>query len=119
MRLLVCGGRGFSDRHFLFSKLDEFDKTRVVDILIHGACHLGGADALAHDWAMKHGVWVVAFPVMHHLDGPWPGAGPRRNERMLRDGRPNVVMAFKGGRGTADMMRQARAWGIEVIDCGG
>ena len=42
-------------------------------------------------------------------------AGPRRNRRML-DRRPDLVLAFAGGRGTADMVRQARASGVRVIE---
>jgi ABC-type branched-subunit amino acid transport system substrate-binding protein len=33
---------------------------------------------------------------------------------MIREGKPDAVVAFPGGRGTADMVRQARAAGIEV-----
>lgn len=33
---------------------------------------------------------------------------------MLRDGKPDIVIAFPGGRGTADMICQARAAGIRV-----
>jgi hypothetical protein len=47
----------------------------------------------------------------------WPSqgdgraAGPRRNQRMLEDFRPDLVVAFPGGRGTAYMVRRAGlAW---------
>jgi hypothetical protein len=39
-----------------------------------------------------------------------------RNQQMLDEGRPTLVVAFPGGRGTADMMRRARVAGIEVIE---
>jgi hypothetical protein len=35
---------------------------------------------------------------------------------MLAEGRPDFVVAFEGGNGTADMIRQARAAGVEVLD---
>jgi hypothetical protein len=35
---------------------------------------------------------------------------------MLDDGKPELVVAFPGGRGTADMMRRAREAGVEVIE---
>lgn len=35
-------------------------------------------------------------------------AGPIRNGIMLRDGKPDMVVAFPGGRGTANMVDQAR-----------
>ncbi len=44
------------------------------------------ARGLGHD--------VEAYPVDRRLDGPWPSAGPRRNERMLRLGRPERGLAF-------------------------
>jgi hypothetical protein len=41
-------------------------------------------------------------------------AGPIRNQQMLDDGKPDLVLAFAGGRGTDDMCRRAREAGIEV-----
>ncbi len=41
-------------------------------------------------------------------------AGPIRNARMIAEGRPDLVIAFPGGRGTADMVSRARKAGIEV-----
>jgi len=35
---------------------------------------------------------------------------------MLKDGRPDIVLAFPGGTGTADMMRRARAAGVRVVE---
>jgi hypothetical protein len=35
-------------------------------------------------------------------------AGPIRNQRMLEEGKPDLVMAFPGGRGTADMVRRGK-----------
>src|SRR5688500_7399572 len=116
MRLLVCGGRFFKSREAVARALDrvrlEYEHDDVV--LVSGACHLGGADKLAEDYAHEHGWTVEAYPVDHRVDGLWPGAGPRRNGRMLRNGRPDLVVAFPGGRGTADMIRQAEAAGVPV-----
>ena len=50
----------------------------------------------------------------------WAGlgrkAGPIRNKLMLDEGKPDLVVAFPGGRGTAHMTRIARGAGIEVIE---
>jgi hypothetical protein len=43
-------------------------------------------------------------------------AGPIRNQRMIDEHRPELVVAAPGGRGTADMVRRARAAGIEVFE---
>ena len=43
-------------------------------------------------------------------------AGPIRNQRMIDEGRPDLVVAFPGGTGTADMVERARVAGIRVIE---
>lgn len=35
---------------------------------------------------------------------------------MLSEGKPSLVVAFPGGEGTADMVRKARAAGVEVVE---
>jgi hypothetical protein len=37
---------------------------------------------------------------------------------MIAEARPDLVVAFPGGAGTADMVKQARAARIEVIEIG-
>lgn len=106
MRVLVCGGREYRDRDQLFSVLDEIGAT----FIIHGNSR--GADRLAHAWAVtrhKHG---IACPANWARDGK--RAGPLRNQRMLGH-RPELVVAFPGGRGTADMVNRAKNAGIKVI----
>lgn len=41
--------------------------------------------------------------------------GPFRNERMLREGRPNCAVGFPGGTGTADMTKRRLAYGITPL----
>jgi hypothetical protein len=40
--------------------------------------------------------------------------GPIRNKPMLEEGKPDLVVAFPSGRGTANMMKQAREAGVPV-----
>jgi hypothetical protein len=35
---------------------------------------------------------------------------------MLEEGKPDLVVAFPGGTGTANMVKQARAAGVEVLE---
>ena len=42
-------------------------------------------------------------------------AGPIRNQRMLVEGKPDLVVAFPGGKGTAGMVTLARNASVEVI----
>lgn len=67
IRLLVCGGRDFTDRAAAFAAIDRVHAERGVALLIHGAAR--GADTLAGEWAEARGVPVLAF----HAD--WAGLG--------------------------------------------
>lgn len=42
-------------------------------------------------------------------------AGFKRNQRMIDEGKPDLVIAFPGDKGTADMVDRAYKSGIEVI----
>lgn len=111
-RILVCGGRDFSDVKLLWAYLDGLPF--VVDLVITGGAK--GADALADKWAAARGKARAIFPA--NWDGEGKSAGHRRNERMLEIGRPNRVIAFPGGRGTSNMIRRARDHGVpvEIVD---
>ena len=41
-------------------------------------------------------------------------AGPIRNQEMLDKGKPDLVIAFPGGKGTADMVGRALRTGVFV-----
>jgi len=41
-------------------------------------------------------------------------AGPLRNQRMLDEGKPDLVVAFSGSGGTKDMVRRAVKAGVSV-----
>lgn len=110
MRLLVCGGRDFADKDRLHHALDFLDARRAVAVLIHGAAP--GADILARDWAIARGIPHEPYPADWGAHGR--AAGPIRNKRMLDEGRPDGVVAFPGGRGTQNMVKQAMAAGIKV-----
>lgn len=114
MRVLVCGGRGFHDKAHLFKVLDKFNEQRTVLCLIHGCAR--GADSFAEEWASqpgRDGVVIERYPADWNAHGN--KAGPIRNFKMLMEGRPDVVIAFPGGRGTANMIQQAVKAGVEVI----
>jgi hypothetical protein len=102
-RVLVCGGRDYDDRDQLFRILDAAHVANPIVCLIHGAAR--GADSLAADWALDRDVLCNAYPADWDRDGK--AAGPIRNQRMLDEGKPHIVIAFPGGRGTADMIRRA------------
>lgn len=112
MRLLVCGGRDFSDRGRVYRALDAVNAAgRGVDVIVHGDAR--GADALARDWAGERKVAQAVFPADWSSHGR--AAGPIRNQVMIDVGRPDAVLAFPGGRGTADMVARCRRHGVAVI----
>ena len=113
MRILVCGGREFSGAHALEEFLDSFHRRArgPVDRVIHGGAR--GADALARDWARKRGIDCIVCEANWARESR--AAGPIRNKRMLDAGSPGLVVVFQGGRGTANMIRQATERGFEVI----
>jgi hypothetical protein len=45
-------------------------------------------------------------------------AGPIRNRRMLIDGKPDLVIAFPGGKGTLNMVKQASKANVKVEKIG-
>lgn len=109
MRVLVCGGRDFRDVTSVWETLDQLAKTAVIDCLIEGDQR--GADRIAGHWAKRKGVTLLPFKA------DWSRGkrgGPERNQRMIDEGRPDLVIAFPGKEGTANMVRQARAYRIEV-----
>jgi hypothetical protein len=112
MRVLVCGGRSFQNKALLFKVLDDFHAAQPITDLIHGGAD--GADNLASLWAMGKPLQLRVFPAYWKLDGP-KAAGPLRNQRMLDVGKPDMVIAFPGGTGTADMIRRTRAAKIPLF----
>jgi hypothetical protein len=114
MRVLVCGGRDFADREVLFATLTALHAAAPITLLVHGAAK--GADRLAGEWAEAVGIPVAAFPA------DWKryrgAAGPKRNKQMLVEGKPDLVVAFPGGKGTGNMVGQAEAAGVLVPNVG-
>ena len=110
MKVLVCGSRHFNDYALLKETLDGI--TGITKI-IHGAAR--GADTLAGQYGERAEIPVQAFPA------DWGthkrAAGPIRNIQMLKEGKPDLVVAFMGpnSRGTKHMVTIAQKQGVETI----
>jgi hypothetical protein len=112
MRVLVCGGRDYCDQDHVWNTLCELDAQRgPFEVVIHGCAT--GADTEGMIWAQGLGRKHAPFQADWRTHGR--AAGPLRNQRMLDEGKPTLVIAFPGGKGTADMVRRAKAAGVEVI----
>lgn len=75
-----------------------------------------GADTLAREAAEYFGIEVERYPANWTLYGR--AAGPIRNNQMLTEGKPDLVVAFhhdiEHSKGTKNMVKQAKALGIPV-----
>ena len=114
MKVIVCGGRDFTDYQFLHDTLKTVQLSRgKFTLIVHG--NAKGADTLADFYGGRNHIATKRYIAEWKKYGL--GAGPIRNMQMLREEKPDLVIAFKGGAGTADMIRQAKMVGVEVIDC--
>lgn len=110
MIFLICGGRDYDDGPAIARALDALHAKCGITRIIEGGAL--GVDAHARMWAQVRGIDVRTFYADWQTHGR--RAGPLRNARMLDEGRPDGVVAFPGGRGTADMIRQALTAGLKV-----
>lgn len=138
MRALVCGGRYFAnipyhvgdteelqrlleqknrDIKFLMDTLDHQRTTRKITSIGNGDAV--GADRTSSAWAELNDIPVDKFPI---TKGEWvtygKAAGPMRNARMLKVFNPGIVIAFRGGTGTENMILLAKYAGVEVFRAG-
>jgi hypothetical protein len=111
VRVLVCGGRAFDGAGDLSRYMDAMHAFSPITELIHGGAT--GADSLAGSWARHREIAVRVFPADWRKHGR--AAGPRRNKQMLIEGKPDVVVAFPGGKGTDNMIAQAGLAGVRVV----
>jgi len=109
MRVLVCGSRDWFDKDKIKQELEMLGS---ITLLIHGDCR--GADTLAVQIAKELNIEIKAFPANWKLYGL--SAGPKRNQQMLDEGKPDYVLAFhddiKSSKGTKDMISRVIKSGI-------
>jgi hypothetical protein len=114
--ILVCGGRNYSDYGFVNSILSMevphyHDTPGGVTIIQGGST---GADSLARRWANLNRITSKTFKADWDTHGL--KAGPIRNAKMLKEGKPDLVIAFPGGKGTNHMVSTAEKAGVPVLD---
>jgi len=114
MRVLVCGGRDYANKDVVFEQLDFAHRFVGIDLIIQGGAK--GADALAASWAKARE--VECMEIKADWDAHGKAAGPIRNRLMLEQGKPDWVYAFPGGRGTQNMIAQAKTALVSVLVIG-
>jgi UDP-N-acetylmuramoylalanine-D-glutamate ligase len=111
VRVVVTGGRQYGNAEWLGQMLDSI---KIIELAQGGA---SGADALARQWAEARQIPCRQF------NADWQRfkkvAGPIRNREMLTNFRPDLVIAFPGGKGTNNCVELARRFGIPVWFTGG
>lgn len=110
MKAIICGGRNyrFTPEDHLW--LDGLAHTLPITEVVQGGA--SGADREAKYWAIDRGIKTTEFRANWNFHGK--AAGPMRNAEMARYG--EICIAFPGGRGAADMIRQAKERGLRVIE---
>lgn len=117
MRVLVCGGRDLDPNKvsaWLCANAAEtlgHQPTFVID----GGAH--GADQGSLYWRNIRRIPGKTYPADWQKHGK--AAGPIRNSQMLKEGKPDAVIAFHGGAGTQDMVERARRANIRIIEAAG
>ena len=109
MRVLIAGGRNFTDKDFLYKYMSKF--LGEVTVVISGTAK--GADRLGEKWAIDNNIPVERYPANWSRYGS--KAGPIRNREMLEKGKPDLVVVFKGGRGSDHMATISRKAGVKVL----
>lgn len=111
MKVLICGGRDFVDAGFIHAELDRLHAQYRFDTVIEGDAR--GVDQIAGEWARARGIDLIKF------QADWKNedrhAALIRNERMLVEGRPDLVIAFPGGSGTSHTCWHAEKLRIPVV----
>lgn len=140
MKILVCGGRDYAkspghdapedelerfkvERDHIYSSLydicdefglwlppDDYGNTLPTCTIISGKAK--GADQTAIDWAVVNWTDLEEYPADWEAYGR--SAGYIRNKQMLVEGKPDLVLAFPGGKGTQNMIDIAEKAGVEV-----
>jgi len=121
MRLLVTGSRYLNDYNYFSKEMDKFCSSHSIPTtVIHGAAR--GADTLASRWVREMNSMRNHDPIITEIEEPakWKlhgkAAGPIRNRLMLVEHKPDMVLAFPGGKGTANMIKIARWNGVPIVD---
>jgi hypothetical protein len=106
MRVIVCGGREYGDAPAVYNLLDSFSD---ITFLIEGGAP--GADRIARQWAMDRG---VPYHTEHAEWSKYGNAAGNIRNRVMIAMNPDMVIAFPGNTGTADMVAVAEKHRVPV-----
>jgi len=111
MKVLCCGDRDWKRKDIIKRELKKLPKGTTI---IEGECR--GADLLSLAVAIELGFEIMRFPAQWEVYGR--AAGVLRNQQMLDEGKPDLVLAFHSSiersRGTRDMIQREKQQKIPV-----
>ena len=111
VKVLVCGGRNYNNREKVFDTLNNLAEEGItVGEIIEGGAR--GADRIGREWALENGIKVTTVEADWNQFGK--SAGYIRNNEMVKL-KPDIVVAFKGGKGTANMVKISEKENVPVI----
>ena len=112
-RILICGDRDYKDWMQVRDYLDTISRTAII---IHGGAK--GADSIAGNLATYLNMKVIKYPA--DWDKYGKAAGILRNQQMLNEGHPDLVVYFhkdlENSKGTKDMVTRAVDNKIKTIN---
>jgi hypothetical protein len=116
-RVLICGDREWKCQDLILMALRILGKDNI-ECVIEGEAR--GADKMGKAAAKELGLTeeqILEFPADWVKHGK--AAGPIRNRKQFKEGKPNLVLAFhndiKHSKGTKDMITVAKAGGVRTV----
>jgi hypothetical protein len=116
MKVLICGSRNWNNKRSIRKQLDKIVKgANPLEQIVHGACR--GADLLSEELAKEMEIDYRGYPAKWSVHGR--SAGPIRNQKMLDEEDPDLVLAFhediRKSKGTWDLVKRAREARVKVV----
>ena len=112
-RIIVAGGRKFSNAGLLARKLDHLTKNLAIENMAIVSGCAAGADTLGAEWARARGIEVIEYPA--EWDRLGKRAGYIRNEEMAKVATHLVAFWDGESRGTKHMIDLSNQYGLRVV----
>ncbi|WP_457617556.1 DUF2493 domain-containing protein [Lutibacter sp.] len=111
MKLIIAGGRNFTNYKKLCQICDQLFQDQTNIEIVSGA-YYKGADELGEQYAKERGYKITYFPANWKHYGK--AAGPKRNQAMANYA--DALIAFWDGKskGTKNMIDLAKSRGLKV-----
>jgi len=100
MKVIIAGSRDFSDKKYLFNKLDEIRKSYNINEIVSGTAK--GADSIGEQYAFENNIKLLEMPADWRLYGK--SAGMKRNREMADYADMAIIFWDGSSPGTRNMI---------------